>query len=98
MVRALAAVVLFALFALLATLPSSTTPLTAIDRAAAELSAKIVPAVQAQLAAIAAAKKPVETAQTIPPQKTTPLTPTLAPTPLPQIVTSVAALHDSPLI
>lgn len=90
----------------LETLPSSTTPLTTIDKAAAELSAKIVPAVRAQLAAIAAAKKPElappgppapRGTQTPPTVPVTPTGPAVAPA-VPMIAVNVAALHDSPVV
>jgi hypothetical protein len=66
--------------------PAPTTPLDHLDKAAAELSARVVPSVKAQLEALAKARaaetKPVES-EPVPPRETVP--------PLPSVTATVIA-------
>lgn len=80
------------------TLPPSTSPLVSIDKAAAELSAKLVPAVQAQLQKLRVA--PVAPVETKPPvETTTTTTPTTTVAPqLPELKVSVATLRPNPAL
>jgi hypothetical protein len=77
----------------LETLPANAASLTAIDKAAADLSARIVPAVRTHLDALAKAAQPVEPPK--PPVDTPPPPPRKTPVPiapgLPSVIVSVAS-------
>lgn len=81
----------------LETLPSSTATLTTIDKAAAELSGRLVPAVKTHLAALAKAPEPIPPPKPAEPKPSPVSTPPRVEPP-PMIKTTVKVARSSPML